>query len=109
MNLLVQNKEKKIVTGFISNDDGEFPQLSIYDHYIQYLTFSWIGSREISIPADSLFGYRTEIEVHLKESAVTYYNPDMKIYYLITRRSRDRLELKSLVGKQEQSIILRKL
>lgn len=49
VNLLIQNKEKELVTGFSSDKAGEFPSLSIYDNYIQYFTLSWIAHREVSI------------------------------------------------------------
>lgn len=96
VNLLIQNKEKKLVTGFSSNKEGNFPPLSMYDNYIQYFIISWIGHREVTIPAESLFGYSTNIEVHLKDSTVTYDNSDKIIKLIIIKRNVEGLELQQM-------------
>jgi hypothetical protein len=108
VNLLIKNKDEVIVMGFSSNNEGEYPTLSIYDSYIQYLTFSFLGHQEISINTDSLFGLNTKIRVQLESSSVSYTNTTKSLRYLFKQHN-DSLSLIPLNGNNMESLILKKM
>lgn len=68
--LVLQNKNKEIIMGFESDANGKFPYLFIQDDYIQYLHFSWLGHREVSIPAVDLREKSTQIIIPLKDDEI---------------------------------------
>lgn len=108
VNLLMLNKEKKLVTGFSSNGKGEFLPISVYDNYIQFLTFSFLAHNEISIHTDTLFGYMTEIEVYLKDSSPTFINAEKTIKFLIKSSTSESMELQPLNGTGDKFLKLKK-
>lgn len=109
VNLLMQNKEKALVMGFSSDKEGKFPSISIHDNYIQYFTLSFLALKEISINTDSLFGYKTNIEIYLRDSTVTYGNTVKSVKFLILDRTRKSLELQPLNGASNSCLELRKI
>lgn len=108
VNLLLHNKDKKIVTGFSSDEEGKYPPVSIQDPYIKFLTFSYLSHKEFSISTDSLFGYSTKIEVQLKDSNETFNNPDKIVKFIITNRTEEGFQLQPLNGNHDSIISLKK-
>ncbi|RKS55770.1 hypothetical protein BC962_0740 [Gillisia mitskevichiae] len=101
VNMLLQNKNKKNVMAFSSDENGKFPALVITDNYIQYLTFSFIAHRALTINTDTLFGYDTAIKVNLEDSAETYSNHEGTYAFIIKNLNSEGLELLALKNQKE--------
>jgi len=106
VNLVLLNKEKKPVLAFASDSKGNFPDLSLYDKYITDFQLSFIGHKEVLIKTDSLFNYRTNIEIKLNDSSLQYENMKKSITYFISKLTEEKLELISNMGENEHKIIL---
>jgi len=109
VNLLLQNAESEIVTGFSSDEAGKFPPILIYDDYIQFLTLSFLAHDEIRISTDTLFGFRTNIKVNLVNFLISYHNEEKTIKFIITKKTSEGLELKNLISTKDERIILQKM
>ena len=108
VNLLIKNQEGDVVMGFSSNNQGAFPVLSVFDKYIQYLTFSFLGHQEVTLNTDSLFGLDTKIRFQLKSNSVTYTNTAKSEKYLI-QQNVDSLSLIPLNNNKLESLKLKKI
>lgn len=106
VNLLIKNKNEEIVLGFSSNTEGEYPTMSIYDSYIQYLTFSFLGHKEVTINTDSLFGLDSKINVQLEANAVSYTDTIKSVRFLFKKISDD-LTLIPLNGNKKKPLTLK--
>ena len=106
VNLVLLNNDKKPVLAFSSDSIGNFPYLSLYDKYITDFQLSFIGHKEVSIKTDSLFNYRTNIEIKLNDSSLQYENTEKTITYFISKLTQEKLELVSNKGENEHKIIL---
>lgn len=107
--LVLQNKEKEIIMGFVSDADGKFPYLLIQDNYIQYLHFSWLGHREVSIPAIDLQGKNTQIVIPLKNDEVEYGNRSDTEVYLIKNINSKILDLLSIKSINTPKVVWEKI
>lgn len=108
VNLLIKNRDENIVIGFSSNNQGKYPTLSIYDSYIQYLTFSFLGHREITINADSLFGLETKLRVQLQDDSVIWADTKKSVRFVF-KKSTDGLKLNPLDGYKKAPLQLTKI
>lgn len=106
VHLVLQNKDKKPVMAFASDSTGNFPNLNIFDEYITNLEFSFLGHQEAYLKTDSLFNYRTDIEVRLNDSSREYENIEKTITYHIKNRTQERMELVSNKGNEKYRLIL---
>ena len=104
--LLIHDSDGKLLMGFSSDENGEFPFLSLFDSKIGYFIFSSLDYQELKIPAKELFGYHSEIMVTLDKSLTKYSQRNDTITYLITSFEKNKLELKNI--KTEEEVILMK-
>ncbi|MDG1528001.1 MAG: hypothetical protein P8I51_00285 [Polaribacter sp.] len=102
--LLVYDKKGKLLMGFSSNKNGEFPFLSLYDTKIGCFIFSSLVYQEVKIPAEELFGYLSEIDVLLEKTLTKYSQRNDTVKYLINSINNNKLELKNI--KTKEKIIL---
>ena len=104
--LLIHDNEGKLLMGFSSDENGEFPFLSLFDSKIEYFIFSSLDYQELKIPAKELFGYHSKIMVTLDKSLTKYSQRNDTINYLITSFEKNKVELKNI--KTEEEVILMK-
>lgn len=95
-NLILQSESKEAIMAFMSDNNGLFPKLNVYDKYIKYLHFSRISSTEMSIETDSLFGYRSLIKIQMNDSKNFFDKSNSDIKYIIQKNSTNMIILKPL-------------
>ena len=101
------NKDHKPVVSLEVNADGYLPEFSVVDNYIKTLVFSHIGKTDVTIPADSLFGYHNTVKVVLQD-ATTVYSFKSPEKYLILSQTKNTLKLISLEADQIPLILTKK-
>ena len=109
VHLVLQNVEGDPVMAFSSDKAGKFPDLSIYDNYIKTLQLSYLGHQDVNIATDSLFGYRTTLDVHLKDSAINEVSKGGTEKYLIRNYTFKGFELVPLGSEQQGPIVLTRI
>lgn len=101
VNLLLRSADQEIIMAFISDEKGFFPNLSIYDHYIKDFQFSAFGKQETVIDTDSLFGFRTKINIFFEDfDKIEISRENYLEKFLIKDISENEIELFSL-GERE--------
>lgn len=104
--LLIYDNEGKLLMGFGSDKNGEYPYLSLYDPKIGYFIFSSLHFQEVKIPANELFGFSSEVHIHLNESRIEYSQKTETITYFIKSFDKKKIELKN--SKTKERVILYK-
>jgi hypothetical protein len=107
-NLVLQSQDKTPVMAFMSNKLGEFPKINLYDSYIKFLQISYLGNKEIYVSTDSLFGYRSKINVCFKNSEFVHSNKRQTEKFLIKKNTSEKLELKN-IDSNSSSLELKKI
>jgi len=105
--LAVRDKNKKNLIGFMSDDEGFFPDLNLYDEVFKEFQVSAMGKKKIIIPTDSLIGYRTKIKVYLENSGNDVDSQDTLKNFVIEKITKNKFELISL--KNRKKIILKRI
>lgn len=100
VNLLLRNADQEVVMAFISDKEGFFPDLSLYDHYIEAFQISALGKQEIVIDTDELFGFKTRIKIIFEDSSRTRISKHTLEKFLIKNITGNRIELLPL-GERE--------
>lgn len=101
VNLLLRSEDQEVIMAFISDEEGFFPNLSIYDHYIKDFQFSALGKQETVISTDSLFGFRTKINIFFEDFKKTeIFRENYSEKFLIKDISENEIKLFSL-GERE--------
>lgn len=102
--LLIYDKNDKILMGFSNDENGEFPFLSLFDSKIGYFLFSSLVYQEVKIPASELFGYTTEVNILLNKTLIKNSQKNDTIKYLIKSFSKKKIELVN--SKTNEKVIL---
>lgn len=104
--MILRNRDEEIVMSFSAETAGRYPSLHIQDGYISSIQIQSLRFKPLTISADSLRGYQSQIKVSLSESR-TYYSKQKNTFkYLIQEINKNRVVLDCL-GKN-QRIILRR-
>lgn len=106
VNLLMRNINEELILGFISDHEGNYPDISIHNAYIDNLLFSFLGYQEVSIETNEIFGHASEITVILASSSVSYSSFNGIEKYLIIEMSADKIVMTSII--ENETIILNK-
>ncbi|WP_349526476.1 carboxypeptidase-like regulatory domain-containing protein [Reichenbachiella sp. MALMAid0571] len=106
VSLALNNSDKKPVLGFLSDNEGKFPQLSIQDEYISLLRFSMIGYQEIDIKMDELFDFICYIDVILADSDIRYIQKEEVEKFLVKEKSEGRIVMLSI--PENRRVVLEK-
>lgn len=104
--LLIYDKKGKLLMGFSSNENGEFPYLSLFDTKIGYFIFSSLLYQEVKIPSSELFGFSSEVHIKLKKNLIEYSQKKDTINYLIKSFTKKKIELENI--KTKEKVILLK-
>ncbi|MEQ6117959.1 hypothetical protein AAOP42_00425 [Reichenbachiella sp. MALMAid0571] len=104
--MALNNSDKKPVLGFLSDNEGKFPQLSIQDEYISLLRFSMIGYQEIDIKMDELFDFICYIDVILADSDIRYIQKEEVEKFLVKEKSEGRIVMLSI--PENRRVVLEK-
>lgn len=105
--MVIRNKDKETVMAFMSDSEGFFPNLSIYDNYLGDFQISALGKQETIIGTDSLFGFRTNITILFENSSKTKISKEATEKFLIKEMTDREIELLSL--EEQELILLKKL
>lgn len=104
--MLIYDNQGKLLMGFTSDENGEYPYLSLYDTKIEYFMFSSLVYQEVKIPATELFGYSSEVHVLLEKTLINRSQRNDTIKYLIKSFNKRKIELKNI--KTKEKVILYK-
>lgn len=104
--MVIRNKNQKIVMAFMSDSEGFFPNLSIYDNYIEDFQISALGKQETIVSTDTLFGFRTNIIILFEDASKTKISKETTEKFLIKEITDHGIELLSLEG--QELILLKK-
>lgn len=104
-NMTLNNKDGKIVLAFISDENGNYPPLSIQDNYIDKLEFSFVGCQTLRIRTDEFFGYASKTQVQLNCDPTRYSFDEKEVKYLIRERTSDKLVLDSIIEDEIITLI----
>lgn len=107
VNLLLRSGDQEVVMAFMSDKEGFFPDLSIYDRYIEDFQISALGKQETVIDTDTLFGFRTRIKIIFEDSSKTKISKETTEKYLIKKSSDHKIELLSLDG--DEFVVLKRV
>ena len=99
--MLVYDKKGKMLMGFSSDENGEYPFLSLFDSKIGYFLFSSLDYQEVKIPASELFGYSSEIHIQLKKSFIINGKRNDTIKYLVSSFGKRKIELRNIKTKEK--------
>jgi hypothetical protein len=102
--LFLKNKSQEIIMAFLADSNGKYPSLNIRDNYIDHFQFQSIRYKPLTIPADSLKGYKSDVQIMLSDSQVYYGDCDKINKYVFKRRSREKIELHNL--QTEEKLVL---
>ncbi|WP_081210384.1 hypothetical protein [Salegentibacter sediminis] len=105
-NLVLRNKEQEIIMAFMSDTEGFFPFLNIYDRYIENFQISALGKKEIVIKTDTLFGFKTKIKIHFQDSSKSIKSKETTEKFLIQEITDNKLRLLTL---EEELVLLKKI
>ena len=104
--LLIYDNDGKLLMGFGSDKNGEYPYLNLYNPKIGHFLFSSLHFQEVKIPANELFGYSSEVHINLNDSKIEYSQKRDTIKYLIKSFDKKKLKLKN--SKTKEQVILYK-
>lgn len=107
VHMLVRNNKDKVIMAFVSNEEGFFPDLHIFDPYVDNFHFSYIGHNEVMIKTDSLFGFETKINISLSDNRISYNTEEKVLKYLIKKISENEIRLVSL--KDKEKVLLKRV
>lgn len=99
--LLIYDKNDKLLMGFSNDENGEFPFLSLYDSKIGYFLFSSLVYQEVKIPASELYGSTTEVNILLNKTLIKQSQKNDTIKYLIKSFSKKKVELKNRITNEK--------
>ena len=106
-NLVLRNSGKKTIMAFMSDSNGYFPDLNIYDKYVEEFQVSALGQDEIIIRTDSLFGFTSKIKIHFQDSSVLRKSKEATEKFLIQKISDDELSFISL--EKNELVLLKRI
>lgn len=91
----------------MSDSDGFFPNLSLYDKYLKDFQISAIGKQETIISTDSLFGFDTQVKIFLEDSSKTKISKEVTEKFLIKEITDD--EIKLLLFEEKEMVLLKRI
>jgi hypothetical protein len=103
--MLIYDKNGKLLMGFSCDENGEFPYLNLFDTKIEYFIFSSLLFQELRIPANELFGFTTEIHILLKKNLIRYSQKKDTIKYFVKSFNKKKIELKNVRTKEKVTIV----
>jgi|GEM_PF-1493352 len=106
--LALRNEAEEILDAFSSDALGNYRELTIPKKKdLHDFRFNYIGSKSVTIPADTLRGHHSKVEIILSDSATSYSNYDGIKKYLIKEAEKNRIVLQRLENN-EHIVLVRK-
>lgn len=101
-NALMRNRSEKMIKGYGADSLGHFPTFSISNKAHDFYFF-FVGRHPVTIPADTLAAYDSEVEVLL--TGITYSQYDGIKKFLIKEAERDQIVLQPLGNDQRERVV----